>query len=120
MLAVCICAREAIKSMRERNVDDGHVFNISRWIFSVLCFRTSLSFVSYFRLASFKGHLSHVDCSMSGHRLTDKTEHFYAGNKHQVRIMTEGLRRELKEIKSHIRVTVSGSLLLYVGQSISS
>ena len=44
---------------------------------------------------------------MSGHRLTSKDEHFYAVTKNGVRILTEGLRRELREVKSHIRVTVS-------------
>lgn len=72
VLALCICTREAVQTMRDRNVDDGHVFHLS---------------------------------SMSGHRLTDKTEHFYAGNKNAVRVMTEGLRRELRETNSHIRVT---------------
>lgn len=45
--------------------------------------------------------------SMSGHRLTDKYEHFYAVTKHGITIMTEGLRRELREAKLRIRVTVS-------------
>lgn len=28
VLALCICTREAVKSMRERDVDDGYIFNI--------------------------------------------------------------------------------------------
>lgn len=53
---------------------------------------------------------------MSGHRLTDKSEHFYAGNKNGVRICTEGLRRELRELNSHIRVTVSGAKISEFGE----
>ncbi|KAL3991662.1 translation initiation factor eIF-2B subunit alpha [Sarotherodon galilaeus] len=29
VLALCICAREAYQSMKERNVDDGHIININ-------------------------------------------------------------------------------------------
>lgn len=71
VLALCICTREAVKSMQERKVDDGQIVHIS---------------------------------SMSGHRLTNKEEHFYAGTKQAVRALTEGLRSELRSAKSHIRV----------------
>ena len=47
-----------------------------------------------------------VDCSMSAYRLAGKDEHFYGATKHGVRALTEAMRRELREIKSHIRVTV--------------
>lgn len=30
VLALSICTREAYKSMKERNVDDGHIININR------------------------------------------------------------------------------------------
>lgn len=30
-MAVSICTREAYQSMKERNVDDGHIININRW-----------------------------------------------------------------------------------------
>ncbi|KAJ8306133.1 hypothetical protein KUTeg_016678 [Tegillarca granosa] len=29
VMALCLCTRESVKSMRERNVDDGHVININ-------------------------------------------------------------------------------------------
>lgn len=31
VLALCICTREAVKSMQERGVDDGHIININRY-----------------------------------------------------------------------------------------
>lgn len=31
VLALCVCTREAVQSMRDRNVDDGHVFHLSRY-----------------------------------------------------------------------------------------
>lgn len=30
VLALCICSREAYQSMKERNVDDGHIINLNR------------------------------------------------------------------------------------------
>ena len=32
VLALAVCTREAVKSMRERNVDDGHIIHISRFV----------------------------------------------------------------------------------------
>ena len=32
MLALCICTRETIKSMQERNVDDGHIIHMCRYL----------------------------------------------------------------------------------------
>jgi len=47
-----------------------------------------------------------VVCSMAGHRVPMKEVTFYSGTKHAVTALTEGLRRELAEAKSHIRVSV--------------
>lgn len=33
VLALCICTREAYQSMKERNVDDGHIIHINRCSF---------------------------------------------------------------------------------------
>ncbi|GBO07888.1 Dehydrogenase/reductase SDR family member 11 [Araneus ventricosus] len=74
IMALCICTREAVKLMREKGVDDGQIINIS---------------------------------SMSGHRLSSTANfglHFYTGTKFMVRALTEGLRRELKALNSHIRI----------------
>ncbi|OCT91875.1 dehydrogenase/reductase (SDR family) member 11 S homeolog isoform X1 [Xenopus laevis] len=73
VLALSICTREAYQSMKERNIDDGHIININ----SVL------------------GHIYH--CA--------KYAHFYCATKHTVTALTEGIRQELRELKSHIRVT---------------
>ncbi|KAM8835297.1 dehydrogenase/reductase SDR family member 11-like [Synchiropus picturatus] len=73
VLALSICTREAYKSMRERNVDDGHIININ---------------------------------SMCGHRVIPNSDaHFYCATKYAVTALTEGLRQELQEAKTHIRAT---------------
>lgn len=36
VFAVGICCREALKSMKERNVDDGHIINVSRCVIFIL------------------------------------------------------------------------------------
>jgi len=43
---------------------------------------------------------------MSGYRLTVKEEHFYASTKQAVRALTEGLRTELHQAGSRIRIAV--------------
>ena len=50
---------------------------------------------------------------MSGHRvLTLSSTHFYTATKHAVTAITEGVRQELREMKSGIKVTVSTYFLL--------
>ncbi len=44
---------------------------------------------------------------MSGHRVVPSANvHFYSATKYAVTALTEGLRQELREAKSHIRATV--------------
>ena len=47
--------------------------------------------------------------SLTGHRLLNmpRNNYVYAGSKHAVKVLTEGLRRELRDLGTHIRVTVS-------------
>ncbi|XP_022085641.1 dehydrogenase/reductase SDR family member 11-like [Acanthaster planci] len=45
-----------------------------------------------------------VTNSMSGHRLTSMETHFYAATKHAVTALVEGIRRELRAKKNHIRI----------------
>jgi len=73
VIGLSVCSREAVKSMRSRAVDDGHIINIS---------------------------------SMAGHRVAPSTSnHFYSCTKFAVTSLSEGLHQELRELKSHIRVT---------------
>ncbi|XP_061538330.1 dehydrogenase/reductase SDR family member 11-like isoform X1 [Phycodurus eques] len=73
VLALSICSREAYQSMKERNVDDGHIININ---------------------------------SMGGHRMIHSADvHFYSATKFAVTALTEALRRELREARTHIRAS---------------
>ncbi|XP_051814236.1 dehydrogenase/reductase SDR family member 11-like isoform X5 [Acanthochromis polyacanthus] len=73
VVGLSICTREAYQSMKERNVDDGHIINLN---------------------------------SVVGHFVPPVSDgHFYAGTKFAVTTLTEGLRQELREAKSHIRAT---------------
>ena len=52
------------------------------------------------------GHIIHVS-SMSGHRVVPSAAtHFYSATKFAVRALAEGLRQELRAMKSGIRVTL--------------
>ena len=42
---------------------------------------------------------------MSGHRLTDSM-HFYSASKYALTAINEGVRRELREMKSNVKMTV--------------
>uniref|UniRef100_A0A3B5AZL3 Dehydrogenase/reductase SDR family member 11-like n=1 Tax=Stegastes partitus TaxID=144197 RepID=A0A3B5AZL3_9TELE len=73
VIGLSICTREAYQSMKERNVDDGHIINLN---------------------------------SLVGHSVYPFADgHFYAATKYAVTALTEGLRQELHEAKSHIRAT---------------
>ena len=48
-----------------------------------------------------------VFLSTSGHRIAaNHNTHFYGATKHALKAITEGLRREMRSLKSHIRVSV--------------
>ncbi|XP_067673178.1 dehydrogenase/reductase SDR family member 11-like [Haliotis asinina] len=73
ILGLCMCTREAFKSMQERKVDDGHIILLN---------------------------------SLSGHKVMPLSAmHFYSATKFAVTGLSEGLRRELRELNSGIRVT---------------
>ncbi|XP_063235311.1 farnesol dehydrogenase-like [Bacillus rossius redtenbacheri] len=73
VLGLSICTREAIQSMKERGVDDGHIIHVN---------------------------------SVAGHTVSDyEGLYMYTGTKHAVTALTEGLRKELTQLKSNIRIT---------------
>ncbi|XP_064618791.1 dehydrogenase/reductase SDR family member 11-like [Lineus longissimus] len=73
VLGLSVVTREAIKSMKARNVNDGHIIHIN---------------------------------SMCGHQVTPVADaHFYSATKYAVTALTEGLRQELRAMKTNIRVT---------------
>ena len=74
VLALSICTREAVRQMREKGIDDGHVIHIGSGACHVVCPRPTLL--------------------------------FYSGTKFMVKALTEGLRQELREINSHIRISL--------------
>ncbi|KAK7603109.1 hypothetical protein V9T40_003108 [Parthenolecanium corni] len=73
VIALSLCAKEAVKSMRKRNVQCGHIIHLS-------------------------SNAAHIVPEYSPF-------HFYSATKHAVKALTEGLRQELKNINSPIRVT---------------
>ncbi|XP_053384689.1 dehydrogenase/reductase SDR family member 11-like [Mercenaria mercenaria] len=74
VLGLCICTREAVKSMKDRGVDDGHVIQLNSGV----------------------GHKQYA---------SNPSGHFYSATKYAVTSLVEGLRKELRLSKSHIRVT---------------
>ncbi|XP_069683496.1 farnesol dehydrogenase-like [Periplaneta americana] len=71
VLALSMCTKEALQSMKEKGVDDGHIIHIN---------------------------------SVAGHKVIEQLS-MYSSSKHAVTALTEGLRRELVNQKSKIRVT---------------
>nr|CAD7204958.1 unnamed protein product [Timema douglasi] len=82
VLGLSICTREAFKLMKEKGVDDGHIIHINRY------------------------NLSLIKESILGHKLGGLDGLIpYTASKHAVTVLTEGLRRELVQLGSKIRVT---------------
>ncbi|XP_077867842.1 dehydrogenase/reductase SDR family member 11-like [Saccoglossus kowalevskii] len=71
-----------------------------------LCICTREAFKQMIERNVDDGHIIHIN-STSGHRVAmgDYDLNLYVGTKHMVTGLTEGLRQELRGLKSHIRVT---------------
>lgn len=76
VLALCICTRESVKLMKEKEVDEGQIIHIS----------------------SIAGHKLPDTIEGAGFN-------FYCGTKFMVRALTEGLRQEVKAASTNIRVS---------------
>ncbi|GFY52574.1 hypothetical protein TNIN_268431 [Trichonephila inaurata madagascariensis] len=74
VMALCICSREAVHLMKEKNIDDGQIIHIS----------------------SIGGHRMPTANFLGAN--------FYCGTKFMVKALTEGLRKELKALNSRIRI----------------
>ncbi|KAF4531863.1 hypothetical protein B566_EDAN000891 [Ephemera danica] len=73
VVGLSLCTREVVKDMRDRGVDDGHIFHMS---------------------------------SASGQRIPNlEGIYLYSASKHSVMVLTEGLRRELRDLKTKIKIT---------------
>ncbi|KAF4523700.1 hypothetical protein B566_EDAN011564 [Ephemera danica] len=73
VIGLLLCTREVLANMKQRGVDDGHIFNIN---------------------------------SALGQRIVSMPKMFiYQATKHAVTVLTEGLREELRDIKSKIKIT---------------
>ncbi|XP_069683490.1 dehydrogenase/reductase SDR family member 11-like [Periplaneta americana] len=74
ILALSVCTKEALQSMKERGVDDGHIIHIN---------------------------------STAGHGIPNSefANLMYCASKYAVTALTEGLRRELVQQKTKIKVT---------------
>ncbi len=93
--------------MKERQVDDGHIININRYrcillhLCSVYSFSCLCSDTKSFNVSKYMFY------SICGHRVINNADaHFYTASKYAVTALTEGLRQELREAKTHIRATV--------------
>ncbi|KAF4525488.1 hypothetical protein B566_EDAN002346 [Ephemera danica] len=73
VFGLCMFTREVVNDIRDRGIDDGHIFNI---------------------------------CSIAGQMMMSKSDFtMYCASKHAVRVFSEGLRQELRNLGTKIRVT---------------
>lgn len=87
-----------MNQVKERGIDDGHIFFVNR-------------FASIIHVV-----LLCLVCSIFGHKVPPgKYEHFYSATKFAVTALVEGVRQELRELKSNCRVTVSILNDMHVG-----
>lgn len=108
--------------LKEQKKNEGHIILLNRWGYFMLKLCCHLL---YFALMDIDGfcvpshtELSHWECSiklyslcvisLSGHRLAKSppNTYFYAATKFAVTAITEGIRRELREMNSNVKVTV--------------
>nr|CAD7443479.1 unnamed protein product [Timema bartmani] len=114
VLGLSICTREAFKLMKEKGVDDGHIIHINSKSHST--FNKSNHFTCLRKKKSMEvraeDRAGHSRCwrgsatSIDGHMpvVFPGMAHYFA-SKHAVTVLTEGLRRELVQLGSKIRVT---------------
>ncbi|KAB7502319.1 Dehydrogenase/reductase SDR family member 11, partial [Armadillidium nasatum] len=71
-----------------------------------LCLCSQLTILSMRERGVDDGHIININ-STAGHAVIPRGTKFYAATKFAVRAITEGLRQEMREAKSHIRITAS-------------
>jgi NAD(P)-dependent dehydrogenase (short-subunit alcohol dehydrogenase family) len=94
-----------LDDMMSHGTDDGHIFHITGcdFIFHINSYHQKIIMnadIIFF-------------CSVAGHQILNFQSgiHAYSASKHAVRVLTEGTRRELREIRSKIRITVRNNFL---------
>lgn len=95
VVSLTVFTREVIQDMKSRGVKDGHIFNINR--FNHLKLQFSIFFYSFLMF-----------CSICGQYITiHPYGYIYTASKHAVTVINEGLRRELRDMQTKTKVTVS-------------
>ncbi|CAB3376389.1 Hypothetical predicted protein [Cloeon dipterum] len=92
VIALALFTRDFVQDLRARGVDDGHIFHINR-------FTKNSKWHNNVKLNF------NVSSTAGQSIIHNRGIYPYSGSKHAVTVMTEGLRRELVELESKIRIT---------------
>ncbi|KAL7633055.1 UNVERIFIED_CONTAM: hypothetical protein RMT77_016631 [Armadillidium vulgare] len=90
------------KKLLDSTVEDMH--QMSNVNIIALCLCSQLSIASMKERGVDDGHVININSTV-GHALVSTSSRFYAATKFAVKAITEGLRQEMREAKSHIRIT---------------
>ena len=86
---------------------------VNNWTYSILTPHFNASLFVCLSLTASTVTLLCCSLSMSGHRIpsTPGTSVMYCASKHALTAINEGIRRELREMKSNVKITVSISMI---------
>jgi NAD(P)-dependent dehydrogenase (short-subunit alcohol dehydrogenase family) len=118
VIGLALFTREVVQDMQARGVNDGHIFHINRllllyWEQKKTYKRKKLIVIDFSTIWQ-PFQWEKIIFSISGQYVIQYPGMYaYSASKHAVTVMTEGLRRELRDLKTNIRVTVNSILLLF-------